>query len=184
MVEIELRRNALERAYREHADDVYRVAYAILRDPDAAMDVTQDSFARAFERWEQYDAARPLRHWLHGIASHGALDALRRRRRAAGHGPVQQIAVVAAGGDPGVHAADRELVEDCLASLAPLPRAALVLRHYYGYDYEQIGRLLRTSSGNVGSIISRAHATLRARLLQAGALASHPDDDRLREAIR
>ena len=53
MVENELRRQAIERAYREHADDVYRVAYAILRDPDAAMDVTQEAFARAFERWEQ-----------------------------------------------------------------------------------------------------------------------------------
>jgi RNA polymerase sigma-70 factor (ECF subfamily) len=164
VVEIELRRQAVERAYREHADDVYRVAYAILRDPEAAMDVTQDAFARAFERWEQYDSARPLRHWLHGIAANGALDALRRRKRSAGSGPVQEIAVLDHGGDPATRAANRETIEGCLASLAPLPRAALVLRHYYGYDYEQIGRLLRTSSGNVGSMLSRAHTTLRARL--------------------
>ena len=40
----------------------------------------------------------------------------------------------------------------------------LVLRHYYGYDYAEIAGFLRTSPGNVGSILSRAHASLRARL--------------------
>jgi RNA polymerase sigma-70 factor (ECF subfamily) len=51
-----------------------------------------------------------------------------------------------------------------LADLKPDARAALVLRHYYGYDYAEIGRFLRTSPGNVGSILSRAHGTLRTRL--------------------
>ena len=72
--------DAIERAYRDYADDVYRVAYAILRDPDGAMDATHDAFAQAFRRWEQYNANRPLRPWLQGIVSHLALDALRRRR--------------------------------------------------------------------------------------------------------
>jgi len=74
------RRDAVDRAYREHADDVYRVAFAILRDTEAAVDATHDTFARAFERWNQYDSNRSLQAWLHGIVSHAALDALRRRR--------------------------------------------------------------------------------------------------------
>ena len=51
-----------------------------------------------------------------------------------------------------------------LADLKPDVRAALVLRHYYGYDYAEIAGFLRTSPGNVGSILSRAHASLRTRL--------------------
>nr|MBA2275672.1 RNA polymerase subunit sigma-70 [Chloroflexota bacterium] len=42
-------------AYAAHADDVYRLAYAILRDQDDAVDATQDVFVRAFERWDRYD---------------------------------------------------------------------------------------------------------------------------------
>ncbi len=80
MTDEQLRVDAVERAYRDHADDVYRVAYAILRDPDGAMDATQDAFAQAFRRWEQYDSNRPVRPWLHGIVTHLALDAMRRRR--------------------------------------------------------------------------------------------------------
>src|SRR5215831_8173951 len=116
----DLRWQAVERAYREHADDVYRVALAILRDPDAAVDVTHDTFARAFDRWHQYDANRPLRAWLHGIVSHAALDALRRRR-------VRTVAVPAMGriretqgsasleDDPAPRVAEREVVAEAMA---------------------------------------------------------------------
>ena len=169
MTEQDLRRDAVERAYRDHADDVYRVAFAILRDRDAAVDATHDCFARAFERWEQYDVHRPLRAWLHGIVSNAALDDLRRRR-------VRRLAVPAVAqlrtasttapedGDPATGVATRGLVEEALGLLKPDARAALILRHYYGYDYAEIAGFLRTSPGNVGSILSRAHAALRDRL--------------------
>jgi len=160
---------AVERAYRDHADDVYRVAYSILREPDAAVDATHDTFARAFDRWHQYDANRPLRAWLHGIATHAALDMVRRRRVRAlaipALGRVQDATAQANGtGDPAGHVADRDLVAAAMDGLKPDVRAALILRHYYGYDYAEIARFLRTSPGNVGSILSRAHATLRTEL--------------------
>ncbi len=168
VMEAELRREAVDRAYRDHADDVYRVAYAIVRDPDGAMDVTQETFARAFQRWTQYDANRPLRPWLHGIAAHAALDALRTRRirDVFRGGPVTEIPVRDAGpgADPAGAFAERQVIEDALAALRPMARAALVLRHYYGYDYDQIATFLRTSPGNVGSVLSRTHALLRERL--------------------
>lgn len=166
----EQRRDAVDRAYREHADDIYRVAFAILRDTEAAVDAAHDTFARAFERWDQYDSNRSLQAWLHGIVSHAALDALRRRRvRRLAVPAVAQIGPLSAGGawgaaDPSTGVADRDLVEAALADLNPDVRAALVLRHYYGYDYAEIAGFLRTSPGNVGSILSRAHAVLRARL--------------------
>ncbi len=170
MTDDQLRTEAVERAYRDHADDVYRVAYAILRDPDGAMDATHDAFAQAFRRWDQYDANRPLRPWLHGIVSHLALDALRRRRvRIKAIDAIGRIEAVQPGAGPGGEemvrrVADRDLVESALGELKPDVRAALVLRHYYGYDYAEIGAFLRTSPGNVGSILSRAHRALRTRL--------------------
>jgi RNA polymerase sigma-70 factor (ECF subfamily) len=169
-MEQERRREAVERAHRDHADDVYRVAYAILGDAEAAADATQETFARAFGRWHQYDPDRPLMGWLHGIASHAALDALRRRR-------VMRLTHVVlvrdmetrggdayGAGDPAGPSADRQVVEAELARLQPQARAALVLRHLYGYDYARIAELLHTSPGNVGALLSRSHALLRERL--------------------
>ena len=162
-----------DQAYRDHANDVYRVAYGILRDPDEALDATHDTFARAWERWEQYDSQRPLRGWLHGIVVHLALDQLRRRRvrRLAlpqlGRSPVGAIATSIAA-DPADDVARRELVDRALDGLRPQVRATLVLRHYYGYDYAQIGSMLGMTSGTVGSTLSRAHAAIRARFESEG----------------
>jgi RNA polymerase sigma-70 factor (ECF subfamily) len=163
------RDRAADQAYRDHANDVYRVAYGILRDPDEALDVTHDTFARAWERWDQYDSQRPLRGWLHGIVVHLSLDQLRRRRvrRLAlpllGRSSVSPI-TPAGGGDPADDVARRQLVDVALDGLRPEVRATLILRHYYGYDYAQIGRYLGISSGTVGSTLSRAHAAIRRRL--------------------
>ena len=61
---------------------------------------------------------------------------------------------------------DRQVVEAELAQLRPQARAALVLRHFYGYDYARIADLLDTSPGNVGALLSRSHALLRERLAE------------------
>jgi RNA polymerase sigma-70 factor (ECF subfamily) len=167
-----LRDRAVDQAYREHAPEVYRVAFGILREPDEALDATHDAFARAWERWEQYDSQRPLRAWLHGIVVHLALDRVRRRRVRALAVPVLGgRAVAEAGGAQADLASDvvrRQVVDEAMATLRPQVRAALVLRHYYGYDYAQIGTFLGMASGTVGSTLSRAHAELRRRLTPDG----------------
>ena len=179
MIESE-RDRAADRAYRDHANDVYRVAYGILRDPDEALDATHDTFARAWERWDQYDSQRPLRGWLHGIVVHLALDQLRRRKvrrlalPALGRGGVTAIDASAAP-DPAEDVARRQLVDHALDGLRPEVRATLILRHYYGYDYAQIAAFLGVSSGTVGSTLSRAHTSIRERFEAQGLVGSSPD---------
>ena len=179
MTERDLRDGAIDRAYRDHAPDVYRVAFGILRDPDDALEVTQETFARGWERWDRYDAQRPLIAWLHGIAVHLSLDAVRRRRVRrvmvpqlreaggwAGAGP--------AGPDPADAFVQRQALEAALDTMKPETRAVLVLRHYYGYDYAGIAAMLGTAEGTVGPTLSRAHRTLRERL---GPLLGGPEPD-------
>lgn len=185
------RRDAVERAYRDHADDVYRVAYALLRDPEAAVDATHDAFARAFERWDRYDPVRPLRPWLQSIAANVARDALRRRtvRRLAvpAIAAREALAGAAAGGaaDPADLAGRRALVAAALDTLPDRARAALVLRHYYGYDHASIAAILDTRPGTIASLLSRSHAALRARLDETGDIAdARPGADPGRRAIR
>lgn len=55
---------AVDAAYRGHAEDVNRVAFAILHEVDAAAGVTQETFARAYRAWDRYDPGRLLRPWL------------------------------------------------------------------------------------------------------------------------
>jgi RNA polymerase sigma-70 factor (ECF subfamily) len=163
------RDRAIDSAYREHAPDVYRVAFAILRDPDEAIDAMHEAFARAWERWEQYDSHRSLRAWLHGIVVHEALDQLRRRRVRRLRGHVLRLAETESHAHPRDVARDataRGELERAMAQLKPDVRAVLVLRHYYGYEYAEIAGFIGSRPGSVGSTLSRAHAQLR-RLLGA-----------------
>ena len=161
----ETRSAAVERAYVTYRDDVYRVAFAILLDKDDAIEATQDAFARAFEAWERYDPGRPLRPWLHAITTRIALDHVRRRRvrRLALPGLSDQARIPGAydGGDPASNAAPRQAIEEALAALHPIPRAAVLLSHRYGYDYGEIAQMLGISTSNVGAVLTRARAALR-----------------------
>lgn len=63
------------------ADDVWRVARRLTRDPQAAEDLTQDAYARAFRSWRQYQPGTNLRAWLLRIVHNLAIDNARRNQR-------------------------------------------------------------------------------------------------------
>ncbi len=164
------RHRDIEAAYSSYADDVYRLAYAILHDRDDAADATQETFVRAFHRWDRYDPDRPLRPWLHTIVSRVAFDQLRRRRVRWLAMPVlaERSAMSSedayAGRDPGSSVPRRQAIEEALEGLAPVARAAVLLRHRYGYEYTEIAGFLGISVSNVGAVLTRARARLRAQL--------------------
>src|SRR5687767_10588782 len=59
-----------------------RELYGYLRryvgDATLADDVFQNTFLQVYLKREQYEAGRPVRPWLYTIATHQAIDALRR----------------------------------------------------------------------------------------------------------
>ncbi len=71
---------AWEMLVRQHQTPVFRLAYLIVGDADAAEDVAQETFLRAFRSFHRFDAARPLRPWLLQIATRLAYN----QRRSAG----------------------------------------------------------------------------------------------------
>ena len=73
-------RAAHERLYRDFESAVFSLARRMTGDPDAAMDVTQDAFMKAFERVHQVRGDAPFGLWLRSIAASEALMHLRRGR--------------------------------------------------------------------------------------------------------
>lgn len=71
---------AWERLVRLHQEPAFRLAYLMLGDADAADDVAQETFIRAFRALDRFDASRPLRPWLLRITTNLAYN----QRRAVG----------------------------------------------------------------------------------------------------
>ena len=142
----------------------YRTALAIMRDPGLAADVTQDAYVLAFRDRARFRGDAPATAWFHRILVNAALSGLRRRVKPA---PRRSRPTSCAGRPAPTSPTRRPTGSSILAALGvlePRSRAAIVLRYYHDHDYETIGRILGTSPGNVGVILTRALDRLRTAL--------------------
>src|SRR3954467_12226525 len=73
-----------------YADDAYRVARRLTGSSEAAEDLLQDAYMRAFRPWEQYAAGANLRACLLRIVHNLAVDAGRKRQRTPQMEPVEE----------------------------------------------------------------------------------------------
>jgi DNA-directed RNA polymerase specialized sigma24 family protein len=55
---------SFERLYRRHAEDLYRFALALIRDPHEAEAITQDAFASAYRALRRGDRPARAHRWL------------------------------------------------------------------------------------------------------------------------
>ena len=60
----------IEKAYTQHAKDVYRYLLSLTHDEDLAEELTQETFFRAMRTIHRYDGACKLSVWLCQIAKH------------------------------------------------------------------------------------------------------------------
>ena len=150
-------REALVRATR---GEVRRFAVAFVG-PDAADDVTQETFIRALASLHRYDPERPFFPWLITVAKHAALDHLRAGRRRVAlldrmRREPQAAAVWGAAGD----------VAELIRGLDPERRLAFVLTQVLGFEYAEAARVARVPVGTIRSRVHRARSELIAVLAE------------------
>ena len=155
--------------YEEHAPAVARLCRRMLgaqRGEDACAEV----FLRAQGRAAQYDRARPFRAWLLAVAAHYCVDCL---RRGAIEGRIFSPQELDAGTLPtaapsplsSLLARERQrALHTALDALPPQLRAVLALRYFAGLSYAEMADALEISRAQVGVILFRAKARVRAEL--------------------
>ena len=73
-------RARIEELFALHSTEINTYLARMVRDPELAADLTQDTFVRAFRALDTLDDPDRARPWLYRIANNVALDELRRRR--------------------------------------------------------------------------------------------------------
>ena len=167
---------AVQTLYKRHGRLVFGIALGILRDPSAAVEVTQDVFLRVWEKAASYQAEKArVITWITRIARNMSIDAL--RRRSARGGPqrdtVDDFTRLADPGspDPGESmdlAYRREEVRDALRGLPDEQRLALSLAFFQGLTHQQIAEKLGEPLGTVKTRIRDAMHKLRLVLEKGG----------------
>jgi RNA polymerase sigma-70 factor (ECF subfamily) len=161
---------ALEMLYDRYGRPVYSLARSLLRDAQAAEEVTQDVFLDIWRAAQTYDAQRGSpRTWILALAHHKSVDALRRRRSAA-----MQLSETMTGDDPDVadvvaetlRRLEGERVRRALAVLSEEQRTALVLAYYGGYTQREIAERLQVPLGTIKTRMRDGLSRLRSTLPQ------------------
>jgi RNA polymerase sigma-70 factor (ECF subfamily) len=158
---------------RRYERELYGYLRRYLGDASLAEDVFQNTFLQLYLKSNQYEPGRPVRPWLYTIATHQAIDALRRNNRhqavsleqawsepsESGPGSLMDTLESRSAG-PLELVADDERRERVRASVERLPeflRQVLILAYYQGLKYREIADILDIP---VGTVKSRLHAAL------------------------
>ncbi len=153
-----------------YKDAVQNLAYRMLGNATEAEDITQETFVRAYTQLATYKPAHKFSTWLLSIASHLAIDQLRRRRFLAL--PLEDVPflewIVDVGISPEQSALQGEQQDEIQHYLQRLPskyRAVILLRYWYDFSYDEIATALKLTPPLVKARLHRARELL-ARYMQ------------------
>ena len=135
----------------------YRLAVAMLRDPDAARDAVQEATVKAWLSIERLRDSGQARAWFLAIVANHCRSMMRQRwwgvlrfasRDTVGAGPE----------DPAVQSLD---IDKAMRSLSPDDRAILHLHYFLDLPIEEVARVFGISPGAAKTRVYRAAHRLR-----------------------
>ncbi|MHC5034359.1 MAG: RNA polymerase sigma factor [Planctomycetota bacterium] len=144
-----------------HQQAALNVAYRFLGDATLAEDVAQEAFLKVLDGASRYRPTGRFRAYLHSVIWHACVDQYRKRRTQG----LNSVPVPANGGPGPVQAALEDeratAVREAVQTLPPRQRMALVLQHFEGLSYEEIGQTLDCPATAVDALLVRAKRRLR-----------------------
>lgn len=178
--------SAVDRFVRATQRDVWRYVAFLSADPQAADDLTQDTFLRALGALRRFEGRSSARTWLLAIARRTVIDSVRHaaaRPRLSGRDDWQTAAELAQPrGLPGFD--DGIALAELLAGIPAERREAFVLTQLLGLPYADAAAAIGCPVGTVRSRVARARGALIALLTEdttapttAPAPATAPDVD-------
>jgi RNA polymerase sigma-70 factor (ECF subfamily) len=154
---------------------VYQLAVSMLKDPDEAMDIVQETFVRVHRYLPSFKGDSSFFTWTYRIAANLCLDASRKK----GRGERVEIDEVdadieahmdppsAAFAGPQKAALNEELkekIDEALQGLSENHRAILLLRELDGLSYEELAKVLGIRKGTVMSRLFHARLKMQRKL--------------------
>ncbi len=168
---------AFEKLVMQYQNRIFNTVLRMLGDYEAALDLTQETFLRAYQGLARFKQESTFFTWLFRICLNVATS---QRRLYAHHG--HPISINSTNDEENtnweleskeaqaeVNLVQKEIQSAVQKAIATLPyefREALVLRDIEGLSYEQIQEILDCPLGTVRSRIHRGRAMLKEKLLE------------------
>jgi RNA polymerase sigma-70 factor, ECF subfamily len=172
---------ARERAHFEeealaHAEHLYRIALRLTGSPQAAEDLVQETYLRAFRAWRSYSPGTNLAAWLATIMRNANMDELRRQSRRPPSEPLDEQSdyylynrLADTGREPQERVLARLSGSGVVEALGSVPenfREVVVLVDVGDFSYADTAEILGIPIGTVMSRLYRGRRLLKQRLAE------------------
>ena len=165
--------DAFEQLVETYREPVFRLALRMCGNAADAEEAAQEAFIAAWRGLPNFRGESKFSTWLYQLASHAAIDLLRREKRQIAAEDITEVNAPDNAPDPQQRveqSEQRQAVRDAIRQLTPEYRQIVVLRFLQELSYEEIGTALKLPPGTVKSRLNRARSQLKEILSQSGNL--------------
>ena len=168
---------AFEELVARHRDKIYARAYTMMRNEDAALDLSQEAWVKAWQRLAQFQGDSSFATWATRITINVCLDQLRKNKRQRAEsieemneesgGVERQMPVVTVNPTERLERGElRQKIDEALGKLSEEHRTVLVLHEFQEMEYKEIAKTVGIS---IGTVMSRLfYARRKMAVLLAG----------------
>lgn len=121
---------------------------------ETADDITQETMLKAILNIKKYKHIGKFSTWLITIATNIYRDQLRKNKRIVLNDMSRDIADKSSLEESVIHKTDFDKLKSILKELPEEKRMVFILKHYYGYSYNEISRIMKCP---IGTVRSRLH---------------------------
>jgi RNA polymerase sigma-70 factor (ECF subfamily) len=157
------RAQSFDELVRRHFNVVYGIAFSYTHNHADAEDLSQEAFLKAYQSLDTLQEPKKFGHWVGVITRNLARNWYQRRRR-----ETDALGQVLAQVSPRTDAAYddmREVLEQQIHALDPIPREVLMLHYFSGKSTAEIAKAMGVSQAAVLKRLQRAREALGVKLI-------------------
>ena len=133
---------------------VFTIILRMVKQREAAEEIAQDSFVKAYEKLATFEGRSKFSSWLYSIAYRKALDYIKQQRRKVAHTDIEQLSDVAMDGvENGLQQLivkeKKELIQQCIMQLSETNAALLTFYYFEDLSVREISEITELSEDNI-----------------------------------